>query len=76
MSLHDLGIRRPRDLSRPERIYQLCHPHPSSPAPSRLRWDCGGSRSDGPERLVEYLGEQRLLLVVDNCEHLLDATRS
>jgi predicted ATPase/class 3 adenylate cyclase len=160
MSLHDLGVHRLRDLSRPERIYQLCHPElkpdfPRLRAPdaipnnlptqltsfvgrqaelaelgrlldrerlvtltgvggggkTRLALQAAAERSDaypdgtwwvglGPladpslvprtvsaalgvredpgrmvtERLVEYIGEQRLLLVVDNCEHLLDAT--
>jgi predicted ATPase/class 3 adenylate cyclase/DNA-binding CsgD family transcriptional regulator len=160
MSLNDLGIHRLRDLSRPERIYQLSHPELARDFPrlraldaipnnlptqlssfvgreaelaelgrlldrerlvtltgvggggkTRLALQAAAERSDaypdgtwwvglGPladpslvplivsaalglredpsrtvtERLVEYLGEQRLLLVVDNCEHLLGAT--
>ncbi|MEA2616275.1 MAG: hypothetical protein QOE72_2058 [Chloroflexota bacterium] len=160
MSLHDLGIHRLRDLSRPERIYQLCHPELARDFPrlravdaipnnlptqltsfvgraaelvelgrlldrerlvtltgvggggkTRLALQAAAERSDAypdgtwwvglgsltdpslvplttssalglredphrmvTERLVEYLGEQRVLLVMDNCEHVLDAT--
>jgi predicted ATPase/class 3 adenylate cyclase/DNA-binding CsgD family transcriptional regulator len=160
ISLQDLGIHRLRDLSRPERIYQLWHPELARDFPrlrtvdaipnnlptqltsfvgreaelaelgrlldrerlvsltgvggggkTRLALQAAAERSDAypdgtwwvglgsladpslvphtvlaalglredpgrsvTERLTEFIGEQRLLLVVDNCEHLLDAT--
>ncbi len=37
------------------------------------RWGCCASDQPALERLTEHLRERHALLVLDNCEHLIDA---
>lgn len=69
-SLLDLGMHRLKDLSRPERIFQLCHPDLPAEFP-RLR-SLDTLPTNLPQQLTSFIGRDRELRDI---AELLDSTR-
>src|ERR1700704_4683576 len=75
MRLHDLGIHRLRDLSRPERIYQLCHPQLAQDFPRVRAVDA--IPNNLPTQLTSFVGREAELAELGRLldhEHLVTPT--
>ena len=69
-SLRDLGEQRLRDLARPERVFQLCHPDLPSDFPALKSLDA--LPNNLPRQLTSFVGREPEIAQV---RELLDATR-
>lgn len=58
-SLRDLGVHRLKDLARPERVFQLCHPEISDDFPPLRSLDTRGHNL--PALLTRFIGREREL---------------
>lgn len=70
IALRDLGLKRLRDLSRPERVYQVCHPQLPSDFPPLTSLD--ELPNNLPIQLTTFIGREK---EIDEIKNLLESTR-
>lgn len=70
ITVKDLGLKRLRDLSRPERVYQVCHPELSSEFPPLLSLD--ELPNNLPLQLTSFIGRDAEIVEIGR---LLGSTR-
>ena len=70
ITLKDLGLKRLRDLSRPERVYQVCHPELSSEFPALISLD--ELPNNLPLQLTSFIGRDAEIVEI---RRLLESTR-